>query len=75
MKRFTVALALGAGLLLLPVVAHAQLRTQVVAAGLTNPVAFVMDPLREVWPEAVARVAPAQAGARSGAGLRRSDER
>ena len=45
MKRFTVALALGAGLLLLPVVAHAQLRTQVVAAGLTNPVAFVMDPL------------------------------
>jgi glucose/arabinose dehydrogenase len=45
MKRFTVALAVCAALSMTPVVAQAQLRTQVVASGFTNPVAFVMDPL------------------------------
>lgn len=32
-------------LLCLPAAAHAQLRTQVIATGLTNPVAFVVDPV------------------------------
>jgi glucose/arabinose dehydrogenase len=45
MKQLTVALALGAALSILPAAAGAQLRTQVVASGFTNPVAFVMDPL------------------------------
>jgi glucose/arabinose dehydrogenase len=34
-----------ASLLLLPTVVAAQLKTQLVASGLTNPVAFVMDPV------------------------------
>jgi glucose/arabinose dehydrogenase len=45
MKRFTVALALVGALSIAPAVAHAQLRTEVVASGLTNPVAFVVDPV------------------------------
>src|SRR5262245_26386894 len=45
MTRLTVALALGAVLSGIPSTADAQLRTQVVASGFVNPVAFVMDPL------------------------------
>ena len=45
MKHLTVALALGAALSVVPAAADAQLRTQVVASGFVNPVAFVMDPL------------------------------
>jgi glucose/arabinose dehydrogenase len=44
MKRATAALALWALLFCLPGVAGAQLRTQVIATGLTNPIAFVVDP-------------------------------
>src|SRR5829696_8509842 len=41
----TVQLALASWLVCLPATAHAQLRTQVVATGLSNPVAFVGDPV------------------------------
>ena len=44
MSRLKVGLAL-ATLLTLPALADAQLRTQVVATGLTNPIAFVVDPV------------------------------
>ena len=37
--------------------------------------AFVLDPLREVWPEAAKFVMPAQAGIPLAPGLRRGDER
>ena len=36
--------------------------------------AFVLDPLREVWPQAAQFVIPAQAGIQLGPGLRRGDE-
>jgi glucose/arabinose dehydrogenase len=45
MRRATVAMTLCALLLGLPALAQAQLRTQVVATGLTNPIAFVVDPI------------------------------
>ncbi len=45
MSRFTVALAVAALLMTLPTDGQAQLRTQVVATGLTNPIAFVVDPV------------------------------
>jgi len=44
MSRRTAEVTLGVLLFWLPAVAQAQLGTQVVATGLTNPVAFVMDP-------------------------------
>ncbi len=45
MSRFTVGLTLAALLMAWPTVAQGQLRAQVIATGLTNPVAFVVDPL------------------------------
>ena len=45
MTRATARLALCALLSGLPVSAQAQIRTQLVVSGLTNPLAFVMDPL------------------------------
>ena len=44
MIRRAAELALVAVLIWVPALAHAQLRTQVVATGFTNPVAFVVDP-------------------------------
>jgi glucose/arabinose dehydrogenase len=45
MIRRPVELALVASLFCIPAIAHAQLRAQVVASGLANPVAFVVDPV------------------------------
>lgn len=45
MKRVAAAVALCASLFALPAVVQAQLRTELVASGLTNPVAFVVDPV------------------------------
>jgi glucose/arabinose dehydrogenase len=44
MNRGAAVLALLGLVLWVPTAAHAQVRTQVVATGLTNPVAFVLDP-------------------------------
>jgi glucose/arabinose dehydrogenase len=44
MRRVAAGLALGGLLFGVPAVARAQVRTQVVATGFVNPVAFVMDP-------------------------------
>jgi glucose/arabinose dehydrogenase len=45
MIRRTVELAIVAALFCVPSLAQAQLRTQVVATGLSNPLAFVVDPV------------------------------
>ncbi len=45
MRARLAALALGAVLSVVPTPADAQVRAQVVVSGLTNPVAFVIDPL------------------------------
>src|SRR5262245_43186056 len=45
MRRVASIFALCGILSGLPATAHAQVRTQVVATGLVNPVAFVMDPV------------------------------
>ena len=45
MIRHTVEFALAALLVWLPTTANAQLRAQVVVSGLSNPIAFVVDPI------------------------------
>jgi glucose/arabinose dehydrogenase len=45
MTRAATVISFSALLLCLPAIAQAQLRTQVVATGLTNPIAFVVDPI------------------------------